>query len=81
MRKREVKLQSGEWFYRQVQGRFNKAAIAANSNGRVENHFGETTLSTTKQDSSLGLPVIGSLVYCETSALDHAANEAGLPLN
>nr|CAD7260057.1 unnamed protein product [Timema shepardi] len=49
--------------------------------GRVENHFGETTLSTTEQDSSLGLPVIGSLVYCETSALDHAATEACLPLN
>nr|CAD7403358.1 unnamed protein product [Timema poppensis] len=44
--------------------------------GRVENPFEETTLSTTEQDSSLGLPVIGSLVYCETSALDHAATEA-----
>nr|CAD7440948.1 unnamed protein product [Timema bartmani] len=35
-REPEVKLQSGEWFYRQVQGRFSKAATAANSNGGGE---------------------------------------------
>nr|CAD7589446.1 unnamed protein product [Timema genevievae] len=28
-------------------------------------------------DSKLDLPVIGSLVYCESSALNHAATEAG----
>nr|CAD7452944.1 unnamed protein product [Timema tahoe] len=43
---------------------------------RVENHFGKTTLSTPDQDSNLDLPVIGSLVYYESSALDHAVFEA-----
>nr|CAD7408547.1 unnamed protein product [Timema cristinae] len=32
---------------------------------------------TPDRDSNLDLPVIGSLVYCESSALDHAATEAG----
>nr|CAD7417696.1 unnamed protein product [Timema poppensis] len=46
------------------------------SEGRVENNLGKTTLGTPDRDSSLGLPVISSLVYCESSALDHAATEA-----
>nr|CAD7445909.1 unnamed protein product [Timema bartmani] len=38
----------------------------------------KTTLSTPGQDSNLNLPIIIiSLVYCESSALDHAATEAG----
>nr|CAD7443745.1 unnamed protein product [Timema bartmani] len=45
--------------------------------GRVENHLGKPTLTTPDRDSNLVLPVIGSLVYCESSALDHAATEAG----
>nr|CAD7445574.1 unnamed protein product [Timema bartmani] len=39
--------------------------------GRVENHYEDgkkTTLSTPDQDSNLNLPVIGSLVYYESSA-------------
>nr|CAD7414367.1 unnamed protein product [Timema poppensis] len=44
--------------------------------GRGENHFGKITLSTFDRDSNLELPVIGSLVYCDSSALDHAATEA-----
>nr|CAD7586185.1 unnamed protein product [Timema genevievae] len=43
----------------------------------VENHFGKTTFNTPDQDSNLDLPVIDSLVYCESSALDHVAIEAG----
>nr|CAD7403763.1 unnamed protein product [Timema cristinae] len=40
----------------------------------VENHFGEkNTLSTPNRDSNLNLPIIGNIVYCESSALDHAA--------
>ncbi|CAG2061853.1 unnamed protein product, partial [Timema podura] len=35
----------------------------------------KTTLSTPDQDSKLNLPVIGSLVYCESCALNHAATE------
>nr|CAD7570766.1 unnamed protein product [Timema californicum] len=31
-------------------------------------------------DSNLDLPVIGSLVYCESRALDHAATKAGTPV-
>nr|CAD7193904.1 unnamed protein product [Timema douglasi] len=45
---------------------------------RRENHFGKTTLSTTDRDSNLDLSDISSLVYCESSALDHAATEAAL---
>nr|CAD7392870.1 unnamed protein product [Timema cristinae] len=43
--------------------------------GIVANNFGKTTLSTPSLDSNLDLPVIGSLVYCESSALDHVATE------
>nr|CAD7587560.1 unnamed protein product [Timema genevievae] len=36
-----------------------------------------TKIKTPNRDSNLDLPVIGCLVYCETSALDHAATKAG----
>nr|CAD7444128.1 unnamed protein product [Timema bartmani] len=42
----------------------------------VENHIGETTLSTPNRDLYLNLTVISGLVFCENSALDHAAIEA-----
>nr|CAD7200012.1 unnamed protein product [Timema douglasi] len=38
--------------------------------------LGKTVLSTPNRDSNLDLPVIGSLVYCESDALDHVATEA-----
>nr|CAD7460710.1 unnamed protein product [Timema tahoe] len=38
--------------------------------------FWGQTLSTPDQELNLYLPVIGSLVYCERSTLDHAATEA-----
>nr|CAD7425611.1 unnamed protein product [Timema monikensis] len=38
---------------------------------------GKTTLNTSDRDSNLDLPVIGSLVYCESRSLDHAVAEAG----
>nr|CAD7431541.1 unnamed protein product [Timema monikensis] len=41
----------------------------------VEIYLGETTLSTPDKDSNLVLPIIGSSIYYESSALDHAANE------
>nr|CAD7440253.1 unnamed protein product [Timema bartmani] len=47
--------------------------------GRVENHNGKTTLPSvhpTKIRTS-DLPVIGRLVYCEISALDHSSTEVG----
>nr|CAD7590070.1 unnamed protein product [Timema genevievae] len=45
--------------------------------GRLEDHFGiKTPFSTPDRDSNLDIPVIGSLVYSESSALDHAATEA-----
>nr|CAD7608733.1 unnamed protein product [Timema genevievae] len=47
--------------------------------GIVEHYFIQTTLSTLDRDSNLNLPVTGSLVYCESSALDHAATEAVHP--
>nr|CAD7257479.1 unnamed protein product [Timema shepardi] len=40
--------------------------------GRVENHP-----QYTRTGSNLDLPVISHLVYCESSALDHVATEAG----
>nr|CAD7398355.1 unnamed protein product [Timema cristinae] len=40
--------------------------------------FGKTTISTPYRDLNLDLPVIGSLAYCESSALDHAATELKL---
>ncbi|CAG2053297.1 unnamed protein product [Timema podura] len=51
------------------------AALSAKTKGE-ENHFGKTTFSKPDQDSNLDLPVIGSIVYCESSTLDHASIEA-----
>nr|CAD7258857.1 unnamed protein product [Timema shepardi] len=47
------------------------------SGERVENHFRINTLSTPDLDSNLNLPVIDSIVYCESSALDYAATKSG----
>nr|CAD7202089.1 unnamed protein product [Timema douglasi] len=44
--------------------------------GRVENHFGNN-LNTPGRDSNLDLIVIVSLLYRESSELDHAATESG----
>nr|CAD7402817.1 unnamed protein product [Timema poppensis] len=41
-----------------------------------EKPFWKTILSTPDRDSNLNLPIIGSLVYCESSALDHTPIEA-----
>nr|CAD7256128.1 unnamed protein product [Timema shepardi] len=46
--------------------------------GKVENYFGKTTLSAPDRDSNLDLPIIVSLIYCESSAFDHAATKASL---
>nr|CAD7443227.1 unnamed protein product [Timema bartmani] len=43
--------------------------------GRVENHLGKKT-NTPNREFNPNLPVIGSPVYCECDALDHAATEA-----
>nr|CAD7569197.1 unnamed protein product [Timema californicum] len=40
-------------------------------------HLVKAILSTRDRDSNFSLSVISSLVYCESSALDHAAIEAG----
>nr|CAD7577310.1 unnamed protein product [Timema californicum] len=50
--------------------------------GRVDNHLGEggRNFSKPDQDSNLDLSVIGSLVYCKSSALDHVATETGFSL-
>nr|CAD7574226.1 unnamed protein product [Timema californicum] len=45
--------------------------------GRVKNYFLKTTLSSLDRDLNRHLPVIGSLVYDETGALDHVATKAG----
>nr|CAD7444753.1 unnamed protein product [Timema bartmani] len=43
----------------------------------VENHLGKTTTSSPDRDSSLDLPVLGSLARHETSALANYATELG----
>nr|CAD7396667.1 unnamed protein product [Timema cristinae] len=43
---------------------------------KEENHFVITTLTTPDQDSKLDLPIISSLIYCNSSTLDHKATEA-----
>nr|CAD7261892.1 unnamed protein product [Timema shepardi] len=47
--------------------------------GRVENHVEKITLSTPDQDLKLDLPINGSIVYYESSALDNAHSELWLP--
>nr|CAD7438397.1 unnamed protein product [Timema bartmani] len=42
-----------------------------------EKLFWKNTLGTSNRDSNLDLPVVGGLANCESSALDHAAIEAG----
>nr|CAD7404835.1 unnamed protein product [Timema poppensis] len=46
------------------------------SGAKVENNLGKTTLRTPDRDSNIDLPVIGSLVYCKSDALVHAATDA-----
>ncbi|CAG2059352.1 unnamed protein product [Timema podura] len=41
------------------------------------NKLGKTTLKTPYRDSRLDLPVISSLLYCGSTALDYAPTEAG----
>ncbi|CAG2057568.1 unnamed protein product [Timema podura] len=61
---------------RQVQVRLYLKDVYPHLHGRrVEKLFGKTTLNTADQDSNVNLPVIGSLVFCESSALDHVATE------
>nr|CAD7439018.1 unnamed protein product [Timema bartmani] len=43
----------------------------------VKNNFGKTTLDEPDRDSNPDLPVISSLVYHESDALNHAVTEAG----
>nr|CAD7590110.1 unnamed protein product [Timema genevievae] len=60
-----------------VRGQPNRCIRVCVERERVKKYFGKTTLSTADRDSNLDLPVIGSLVYYESSALDHVATEAG----
>nr|CAD7398258.1 unnamed protein product [Timema poppensis] len=57
-------------------GGANKEVYSHLRGGRLENHLGKTTLNTPDRDLNLNLPIIGSLVYCESSALDHVDTEA-----
>nr|CAD7569801.1 unnamed protein product [Timema californicum] len=45
--------------------------------GASENHF-EKTFTRDYRDSNLDFPIIDSLLYCESGALDHVAAEAGV---
>nr|CAD7430346.1 unnamed protein product [Timema monikensis] len=44
--------------------------------GKVENHLGETTPSSPKQDSNLDIPVLGSLAQHKTSVLTNYTTKA-----
>nr|CAD7395565.1 unnamed protein product [Timema poppensis] len=60
---------------------FGKLVMVIYFRGRIpafawkENHFGKSTLSTLGRDSNIDLPFIGSLFYCKSDALDHAATK------
>nr|CAD7458011.1 unnamed protein product [Timema tahoe] len=56
-------------------GYIDRKCVRIFVDGECENHSGKTTLSTPDRDSNLNLPVTGSLVYCESSALDHAVTK------
>ncbi|CAG2066921.1 unnamed protein product [Timema podura] len=56
---------------------FNKEVYPNSRGGRVGSHFGKNHSQCNRLDSNLDHPVIGSPVYCESSALDHVATEAG----
>nr|CAD7432585.1 unnamed protein product [Timema monikensis] len=47
--------------------------------GEWETILEKTTLCTPDRDLNLDLPIIGNLVYCESSVLDHAATEVDIP--
>nr|CAD7462327.1 unnamed protein product [Timema tahoe] len=49
---------------------------AGSTEGRVENHLGNITLRTADWDLNPDIPVIGSLVYFKSDALDHSTTEA-----
>nr|CAD7453981.1 unnamed protein product [Timema tahoe] len=44
---------------------------------KSKNQFEKTPISTSNLDPKLYFPIISSLVYCESGALDQAATEAG----
>nr|CAD7589175.1 unnamed protein product [Timema genevievae] len=48
--------------------------------GRSKTHLGKSILSTSERDPNLDLPVFSSLIYCESSVLDHTATEADVPI-
>nr|CAD7258131.1 unnamed protein product [Timema shepardi] len=53
-----------------------KRDVCIRIKGRVENHFVKINLITPDRDLDLDLPIIGILVYYESSTLDHAATGA-----
>nr|CAD7427890.1 unnamed protein product [Timema monikensis] len=73
---KEVEPNSTEAFIRQkmvaMWTKFSK-------DGESGKPFGET-LSIINRDSNLDLPIIGSLVHCESSALDHVATQTYLDI-
>nr|CAD7394266.1 unnamed protein product [Timema cristinae] len=56
------------------------SALDIAATGRKSGYFvvGKTNLKTHDLGSSLDLPIIGSLVYCESIALDYAVTEVGV---
>ncbi|CAG2059336.1 unnamed protein product [Timema podura] len=58
-----------------VEKSFNWKVYSDSRLERVETHFGKTTPSTPDRDSNFDFPVIDSLVFSESDALDHAATE------
>nr|CAD7600202.1 unnamed protein product [Timema genevievae] len=56
---------------------FGKVIFIGSAPTFVWRESGKTTLSTPDRDSNLDLPVIGTPVDCESSALDHVATEVG----
>nr|CAD7258713.1 unnamed protein product [Timema shepardi] len=71
----------GRTLEQDVQGKAIKRCgsvyISSHSRQQRVTPFRGKNISTSDWDSNPDLPVFGSLAYCESDALDHAATEAG----
>nr|CAD7437856.1 unnamed protein product [Timema bartmani] len=65
-----------DWAGELISGQTTTGRILTNlREGRMENNLGNTISSTPNRDSNTDLPVIGSIIYCESDASDHVITE------
>nr|CAD7257876.1 unnamed protein product [Timema shepardi] len=63
---------------REEEGQISRKCVHICRGSRVENHLGENYPQYTRPESDPDLSIIGSLVYCKSDVLDHAATETGI---